>query len=177
MSDGMLLPGDLDAALCNMIRDAIMTIHEWIDAEGGGHQGSYTLDDIDWDNPAALAMPALSAAIDGRAERVNKATHAIGFICGVAAGLNVTPLTLIESYEDRKTTKAALAYYAGVRDPSFHEQASRAYRMYCRMDEEDQKAGVKRGIVTVTVPKTDTSQRARAKRPTAKRRQKIRTIK
>ena len=191
MSDGMLLPGDLDPALCDMIRHAIMDITAWIDAEGGGHQGSFTLDDVEWDSPAAVPEDAIIESMSGRPnlERFDiaqKASHAIGFLCGIAAALNITPRTLLDSYEERKTTLKALADLACVSDPDMREHAERAMRMLDRLTpsvtatDGRKLVYVKPGEVPPGATIIDGHHRdraareaKRAKRPTSKRRQKL----
>jgi len=78
---------EIDKPLLDMITGALDEIRAWVEACGGAW---FTLDDINWDAPTALPE---DATVDG--EILRKASHAIGFICGTAAGLDVTPLSLL----------------------------------------------------------------------------------
>lgn len=78
---------EIDKPLLDMITGALDEIRQWVEACGGAW---FTLDDINWDSPAAIPE---SATVDPLV--LHKASHSIGFICGVAAGLDVTPLSLL----------------------------------------------------------------------------------
>lgn len=110
MSNGYIMPGDLPESLCQMIRDAETSIRKYIDEVcGGGHCGTGGRDadgiefgDIDWDHPMAMPEPEHTERCERDINLTADASHAIGVISGVAAALDVTPLTLLASYEDRR---------------------------------------------------------------------------
>jgi hypothetical protein len=78
---------EIDKPLLDMITGALDEIHQWVEACGGAR---FTLDDVDWDERTAIPeSPLVDPVI------LLKASHSIGFICGVAAGLDVTPLSLL----------------------------------------------------------------------------------
>lgn len=78
---------EIDKPLLLMIMGSLAEIRLWVEACGGSW---FTLDDLNWDSPAAIPeSPLVDPAL------LLKASHAIGFICGVAAGLDVTPLSLL----------------------------------------------------------------------------------
>ena len=133
MSGGVLMPGDLDAALCGMVREAEKTIRAWI-VDGNGH---FEISDVDWDSPAHIPTGS-------DFEKGAEASHAIGFICGVAAALDITPMSLLESYEERKHTMAVAV-------PPLPS----------------------RGLTTRELMRVQGFTKPRAKRPTSQRRQKI----
>jgi len=100
----------LDDALKDMVTGAVENLAAWIAACNGG--GTFTLDDVEWDFPAADPEEATVAP-----EILRKASHAIGFICGVAAGLDVTPRELLWSLGiDTEAVPAAAAPAAPVTD-------------------------------------------------------------
>jgi len=75
-----------DLPFVDMLRDARANVREYFGAD-------LWEADINWDHPAQLHGDQWTAT-DA------KVSHAIGFICGVAAALDVTPMSLLDEYRE-----------------------------------------------------------------------------
>jgi len=80
----------MDKPLQDMIKWALDRIRAWAGPYQTG-PGGFCLDDVVWDYPPAMPEMLTEAS----AKLAMEASHGIGFICGVAAGMDVTPLELL----------------------------------------------------------------------------------
>lgn len=165
----------LDDALVEMIEWARERLQKLLDQ---AHCGTDPWDaDIQWDYPIQ--------GTDELDEVDMEATHAVGFIAGVAAAFNVTPLELLDTVKhlpNRRDERRALPTkeqcqtcgYAVVQGATGLVHAGtvrglRPHKVNGPFEDTGTFGSLKRGIDAVIVDK--------APRPRAKRRQKIRTIK